>query len=113
MDTDGRYTIFGSNGTHHTPGGPVLINQRAGRIGCHRIEQSHRYVEPLCREDTLRVEDFSAEIGKLSSFIKAETCDGFGALHDPWVVVVHTINIRPYLYFVGTDGRPDERCGIV
>src|SRR5690606_17858402 len=44
---------------------------------------------------------------------KTQVGNGSGALNDPRIVIMHTIDIGPYLYFVCTDGSTDERRRII
>ena len=59
------------------------------------------------------MQDFRAEIGQLGCFLKVELAHRRGVFHDARVVVVHAVDIRPYLDFLGSYRRADEAGGIV
>ena len=59
------------------------------------------------------MQDFCTEICQLGSFLEIQLSHGFGLVNYTGIVVVHTVNVGPYLYLLHTEGCSYERCGIV
>ena len=54
-----------------------------------------------------------SEICKLCSFLEVQLTHGQCVLHHTWVVIMHAIDVCPYLYLFGLNGSTQEACGIV
>ena len=59
------------------------------------------------------MQNFGSEVCKLGSLFEVELSYGFGLVHHTWVVVVHAVDICPYLYFLRAGCRSDKRSRIV
>lgn len=55
------------------------------------------------------MQNLCAEVSKLGSFFEVELTYSLGLLNHARVVVVHTVDIGPYLNLLGRQSRSDER----
>lgn len=53
------------------------------------------------------------EIGQFGSFLKAELAHGTGSFHKAGIIVVHPVDVCPYLYFVGMQAGTDDAGRVV
>ena len=64
FDLNGRDVLFGSDRLDFTISTfGVVVYQRPGGIGLHRVEQPHRYVVQFGRQHTCGVQNLGSEIG--------------------------------------------------
>ncbi len=54
------------------------------------------------------MENLRSEISQLRRLFKVKLTDRSGMVYHARVVIMHTVDIRPYLYFTGMDGRSDQ-----
>src|SRR5690554_4420378 len=107
MDADCRNTVLCCNCPYATFHGSFATDKRTSRSWIEGIEQPYRNIVFACWKYTLGMQDFSAKIGQLRCFIKTKVSNRFSPGHYPWVIVVHSINIRPDLHLFHPQGRSD------
>ena len=59
------------------------------------------------------MEDFGAKIGQFRSFIERELLDRFSVFDVAGIIVVHAVDVGPYLDFIALNSRADQRSGCV
>ena len=59
------------------------------------------------------MQDLGTEVGQLGSLFKVQLVHGLRLVHHSGIVVVHAVDVGPYLYFLGIDGGTDERGRVV
>ena len=59
------------------------------------------------------MQDLGTKVGQLGCLLEVQLMHGFGMVYDTRVVVVHTIDIGPYLNLLSTDGSTHERGCVV
>src|SRR6185312_1112526 len=83
-----------------------LSDERAFRRGLHGVQQPDGHFVELRRPDARGVKDLRPEISELRGLFKTELIDGEGLFDDTGVIVVHPVDVGPYLANGGVD-----RCG--
>ena len=59
------------------------------------------------------MENLRPEVSKLSGLFEVQLVDRLCMLHHTWVIIVHTVDVCPYLYLISVYGSSDKRCCIV
>lgn len=59
------------------------------------------------------MEDFGTEVGELGGFFEVELAQGGGVFDEARVVVVHAVDVGPYLYLLAAEHGADEAGGVV
>lgn len=67
----------------------------------------------LGRQDAGRVQDLGPEVSQFGSFFEMQVADRRCLFNDARIVVVHTVDVCPYLDFFRTDSRTDQRGAVV
>ena len=88
-------------------------DQGARSLRLHRVEQTHRDVVQLSRQDAGRMQDLGTEIGQFCSLLEVQLTYRRGTFHITRVIVVHTVDVRPDLDLLGVDRRADQRRAVV
>ena len=86
------------------------------RAFCRRVkgvEKPYGYSCELCGKNAGGVEYLRPEICEFRSLLKVELVNGFCSLNKARVVVVHSVYVGPYLYFLRLDCRANQRSGVV
>ena len=91
----------------------LVVDDGAGGVGVHRVEQADGHAGEAGRLDARRVQDFCAEVRELGRLVEVELAHRFGVLDKPRVVVVHSVDVRPYLDFGRLQRCADEAGRIV
>ena len=91
----------------------VVVDEGAGSRRLHRVLEAHRHSGIACGLHTGGVQNLGTEIGQFGRLLKVQLAHGGCAFHKSWVVVVHAVDVRPNLDFVGPYGRANERGGVV
>lgn len=112
LDAEGDDVVLGSNGSD-TVGALMPADEGAMGFGIHGVEKADGYVVDLGGQDTCGVEYLSAEISKFGSLVEGEFGHGFGVVNESGVIVVHAIDVCPYLDLVSKERSTNERGGIV
>lgn len=87
--------------------------RRAGSLGVHRVLKQHGYPVILAGLNRSRVQDFRAEIGQLGRLVETHRPDRTGVVYETGVVVVHAVDVGPYLYLGRLDGRSHQRRAVI
>ena len=91
----------------------LVVDGGTGRFGIHSVEQADRYAGKLGGLDAGGVQNLCTEISQFGRFFKVELTHGLGVLYHARVVVVHAVDVCPYLDFLCLDGRTDEAGCVV
>ena len=59
------------------------------------------------------MQNLCTEICQLSSLLEVELVNGLRLVDHTWVVIMHTVDVRPDLNLLGIDGSTNQRSGIV
>ena len=54
------------------------------------------------------MQNLSTEVGQLGSFLEVQLVNGLGLVNDTRVVVVHAVNICPYLNLLSIQGSTNQ-----
>ena len=76
-------------------------DERSRCLGIHGVQEPDRYIVDLCRENACRVKDLRAEVCEFCCLVKRELADWLRVLDEARVVVVHAVDVCPYLDLVG------------
>ena len=91
----------------------LVVDGGSGRFGIHGVEQANGYTGELGGLDAGGMQDLCAEIGEFGRFFKVELTNGLGVLYHARVVVVHAVDVCPYLDFLCLDGCTDKTGCVV
>ena len=86
----------------------IIGNQCTRCFRIHRIEQANRYIGILGRLNTGRMKDLCTKIRQLGSFFEVQLTHRCRLVYDARIIVMHTVDIRPYLNFGSIDGGTDQ-----
>ena len=86
-----------------------IVDNGAVGIRCHGVLQTHWDACIFCGLHASGMQNLCSEVGKLCCFLKVELVYSICILHKAWVVVVHSVNISPYLNLLCTESDTDER----
>src|SRR6266404_5349458 len=84
---------------------------RAFAGGVARVQDVNRNVLLDCRKHGGWVQNFGAEISKLSGFIKTNDLDAAGVRAEVWIGGHHAIHVGPDFDFFCTQRGADDGCG--
>ena len=93
---DRTNAVLGCHG-FNTFGAVDMGDPGATGFRLHRIFQQHSDVPFLGGQDAGGMQDLGPEIGQLGRLVKAQLLDGMGLTHHTRIVIVHAINVGPYL----------------
>ena len=88
-------------------------NKRARSSWIHCVEQAHRDIGVLGRLDTGGMQNFSTKVCQFGRFFKMQVAYRRGFVHNTGIVVVHAINVRPYLDFGSIDSSSYQRSRVI
>ena len=91
----------------------LVVDDGAGCLGVHGVQQAHGDAREFGGLDAGGVQDLGTEVGELGSLLEVELTHGLRTLDNTRVIVVHTIDVRPDLDFLCTEGSADEAGGVV
>ena len=91
----------------------LVVDDSPGSRGVHRVEQTHRDASELGRLDAGGMQYLCAEVGKFCCLFEVELAHRLGMLHKARVVIVHTINVGPYLNLLCLNGSANQASCIV
>ena len=112
LDLDGHDIVFGGHGLDDARI-RIAVDEGAGSVRFHRVEQPHRNVGIAGGKDAGGVQDLSTEIRQLRRFVKVKVAHGRCFLHDAGVAVVHAVDIGPDLDFFGPDDSAHDAGRVV
>ena len=112
FDLDGCYVVLGGHCLDFTFFRFVGNQGTRGRR-FHRIQQAYRDIGIFSGLYTGRMENLGAEISQFCGFFEVQLTHRRSLVHHARVVVVHTVDVCPYLDFRSVDGRTDQGCRIV
>ena len=82
-------------------------------IGIHGVQQTDGNSCVFSRLYTGGVKDLGTEIGKLSSLLEMQLMDRGGLVNHTRVIVMHAVDVCPYLNLLSIQRGTDQRGGIV
>ena len=95
------------------PSGAELYITVPGACGSIVLRRRTGSIVELGGQHTRGVQNFCTEICQLGSFFEVELTHRARTLYIPGVIVVHAVDISPYLNLVGLEDRTDNRSGVV
>ena len=112
LNLDAGDVVLGGHGLDF-PVFEVVVDDGAWCRGIHRVEQAYGHSGELGRLDTCGMEYLGTEVGQLGCLLEVQLAHGLGVVHDAGVVVVHAVDVGPYLDFLGLQGGAQEAGGVV
>ena len=112
LDLDGNDVVLGGHGFDLAVFGGIGDGGSLS-FGVHRVQQPDRNSCVLGRLNACRMQNLGTEVGQLGGFLKLQLVNGLSLFDHSRVVVMHTVNVSPYLDFLSADGCTDKRCRIV
>ena len=107
LDLNGCDIVLGCNRLNLTKLSLVADSGAFG-VRVHCVEKSHGNTCKLGRLNASGVENLGTEICQLGSFLEVELVNRIGLVNNTRVVVVHTVDICPYLYLVCINGCTNQ-----
>ena len=90
-----------------------IIDDCSLSLRVHGVLQADRNPGIFGRLNACRMKYLSAKVSKFWSLLEVQLAHCLGLVDDTWVVVVHSVNVGPYLNLVCVDSCSDKRCCVV
>ena len=108
----GRNSIFGRD--RFEPRAVIAVGDTsAGSFGSKGIFQKYRNISLFYRRYSLRVQDLGSKICQLCRLFEGEMGQSRGIFHISRIIIVKSVNICPYLYFISVHRSSNNGCRII